>query len=574
MIKRIIITLAIVISTTLTAAGIQLTASVDKQALSLDQYLTYKVTITGDNLKGIPRIELPNFEKEFKVISSSKSNSFSIINGAMSSAINYEYQLVPLKSGTLRIKPATLKYKKNAYKTQSITVQINHSGQQTTQPSQVQSNPIKTNQKYGKIFVLASTPKKNYYVGEEIIYELKLYRTIRLFSDIRFDLPNFKGFLSENLQLKNSEYIEQVNQKKYYAKELLRKSLFAVNQGVYKISQSKVGVVINVFDGQTVLQSNPIQLKISPLPAKEKPKNFSGLVGEFELSTQATQTVVTQNAPLSLKITLKGSGNLKGVTGLTFDPIKECKIYQSSVIDEINQVNGIKGKRTFEYVIVPKKSGVVTIPSFYLAYFSPQKKKYQRIKTKQILVSVKPSGHPFNEEKIGKKDQIINKDIRYLKLEALDQSQKFFWQSITQWGVLFCLSIYALMMGLLLIKPYLKSKIEGVQIYKKGAYKEAIRQLEKLKKEQQSLTKMINKAQQIVLDFLSLKIKNNLLGLSNEKIKQILINQNIKKEMVDDILTLFNEMNFLAYAPQSEGEYDKVEVIEKYKKQVEIFKNV
>ena len=44
--------------------------------------------------------------------------------------------------------------------------------------------------------------------------------------------------------------------------------------------------------------------------------------------------------------------------------------------------------------------------------------------------------------------------------------------------------------------------------------------------------------------------------------------------MVDEILTLFNEMNFLAYAPQSEGEYDKSEVIEKYKKQVEIFKNV
>ena len=100
-------------STTLTAAGLQLTASVDKEDLSLDQYLTYKVTITGDNLKGLPRIKLPNFEQEFKVISSSKSNSFSIVNGAMSSAINYEYQLVPLKTGTLRIKPTTLKYQKN-----------------------------------------------------------------------------------------------------------------------------------------------------------------------------------------------------------------------------------------------------------------------------------------------------------------------------------------------------------------------------------------------------------------------------------------------------------------------------
>ncbi len=107
---------------TVHADEIKVTASVDKTTVEVggDIRLTIRVYGTLDKV----RPKLPPF-KDFSVVAGPhRSMDTEITDDTVLVFYKYHYELIPRKTGNLKIGPATLMYKNKTYKTDSINIEV------------------------------------------------------------------------------------------------------------------------------------------------------------------------------------------------------------------------------------------------------------------------------------------------------------------------------------------------------------------------------------------------------------------------------------------------------------------
>lgn len=99
-------------------------AEVDKQDISQDQTLTYKITISAQG-----NITAPQFPKftGFKVLSQVQSSEISVVKGGVTSVMVYAFILMPNVPGTIKIEPATIKIKDKTFLTDGFEIHVNPS---------------------------------------------------------------------------------------------------------------------------------------------------------------------------------------------------------------------------------------------------------------------------------------------------------------------------------------------------------------------------------------------------------------------------------------------------------------
>ena len=101
------------------ATDIQVTASVDKQELTLEDSVNFSIVVEGT--RSAPPPQLPPLDS-FKVRPRGSASSFQIINGDRSSSITYNFALLPKEAGTFTIGPATVDIDGKKYRTAPITL--------------------------------------------------------------------------------------------------------------------------------------------------------------------------------------------------------------------------------------------------------------------------------------------------------------------------------------------------------------------------------------------------------------------------------------------------------------------
>ena len=104
------------------AQDIQISASVTRNVISIDEQLEFDINITGQSVN-IPGLELPELQ-DFKTYSGGRSQNVSIINGKVSSSLSFRYALVPKSVGNFTIPAVVLQYNGQNYSTQPIGVQV------------------------------------------------------------------------------------------------------------------------------------------------------------------------------------------------------------------------------------------------------------------------------------------------------------------------------------------------------------------------------------------------------------------------------------------------------------------
>lgn len=117
-------------------------AEVNKVNLTLDDSLTYKVTVMSDQ-KRLPVPEIPKFEG-FKVISEGQSSNMSFSKGIIKTGLSYEFILKPLKAGKLNIPAAKIKVDKEVYSSQSFELDVaNGKIPPKSKPEEIPAQPDK-----------------------------------------------------------------------------------------------------------------------------------------------------------------------------------------------------------------------------------------------------------------------------------------------------------------------------------------------------------------------------------------------------------------------------------------------
>ena len=312
-------------------------ARVTRDKISINDRLDYELTIIGKELNNLPAPKLPNFQGKFDVISSSEATSFSWINGNVTSSKIKSYILMPVKVGKFLIEPAEIVFKGEKYQTGEVNIEVISANVSTAVPGAVvqaqqqpQAQPQMGSRGHrrdrlfnkqsieGNVFVEANTDKQEVYVGEQVVFSLDFYRRIQLWSNISFEAPKFQGIWVDDLETQEAHVKASVNGRWFYKFELLKKALFPLEPGEVTISPARVGFVVNPFDGQRIMASKAISLKVIPLPIEGRPAYFSGAVGSYSLEASVDKTDVVRNSPIALSIVLKGDGNLKSISDLSF----------------------------------------------------------------------------------------------------------------------------------------------------------------------------------------------------------------------------------------------------------------
>jgi hypothetical protein len=123
---KIIARLSIIIFTLLFALDVfaqtDIKAEVDKTSITMDDYITYKITITSSE-RNIPSPQLPKFEG-FNVLSQAQSSSISFDKKGSKTTIIFAYILSPKNIGRFKIEPSQAKVKGQTYSTQAFAIEV------------------------------------------------------------------------------------------------------------------------------------------------------------------------------------------------------------------------------------------------------------------------------------------------------------------------------------------------------------------------------------------------------------------------------------------------------------------
>jgi hypothetical protein len=167
------------------------------------------------------------------------------------------------------------------------------------------------------------------------------------------------------------------------------------------------------------VKSDPVKVTVLSLPAEDVPSIFKGAVGRFTMNTSLGKSEVQTGEPISLKVTLSGTGNIKLLESPAIAIPTDFEKYDPKVTDNIiRQNNTVSGSKTFEYLMIPRHPGVQKIPPIEFAYFDLGKRGYVTLKSPEYSIDVSrgtnditPSFSGISREDV----RLLAQDIRYIK---------------------------------------------------------------------------------------------------------------------------------------------------------------
>jgi hypothetical protein len=388
----------------------------------------------------------PAFDGFYKLMGpqTSYSSSTQIINGKISQQVSnsYVYYLQAMNPGKFVIPPATFRYKNKEYKADSLKIEVLKDA--TSRPSN-SNNPSGTERTGGgsDLFIRLNLDRSDVFLGEHIIASVKLYTRVDLSGLNEVKFPSFKGFLKENLETPQLTSLqrENVNGEIYGTGIVQQFLLFPQITGEITIDPVEITALIQQKIGRSndlfgdffnsyqsvpkVIASLPVKINVKPLPGV-KPDNFSGIVGNIDISASVSKDTINVNDALNFKITIKGNGNLKLAASPVLKLSPDIEVYDPKIIDNItNNTRGSAGQKTFEYLLIPRHYGDFTIPSVTYSYFNTAKKQYEKLSTKEYKFYARKGadqGAPVTVYGGVTKEDVkyVGKDIRFLKAGTND----------------------------------------------------------------------------------------------------------------------------------------------------------
>jgi len=579
------------------ADNIQFTATAKTNVSVGEKFvITYSL-----NTNSAANFESPSFNG-FTVLSGpnqSSSSSMQIYNGKTIQSVSYSitYIVMANNEGKFTISPATVFINGKTYKSNSLNINVGKgnsstqlAGNNKNQHNQtVQENNTPTNVSDKDIFLKASTDKKSVVQGEQIIVTYKIYTNVQISQYVINKLPSYSGFWSQDITGKNNnvkQYNEDVNGKSYAVAEIRKVALFPQKSGTLTIEPLEVECLAQIktkskkdpfgdifndpffsgfsnsfFDSyqnvKRVLNSNSLNINIEPLPETNKPNDFNGAVGNLSISSTIDNTDVKTGDAITLKVTISGSGNLSLIDKLKINFPPDFEVYDPKIVDNITLgSDGMKGSRTFEYLIIPRNAGQFTINPVSFSYYDLNKKQYITQTTDSYNLNIaKGNGNESNVSinAVNKEDiKYIGSDIRYIKKNNfnLKQTTHVFFGSLLFWG-LFLIPILLFILFVVIWRKKIKENNNIALMKNKKATKIAQNRLKKaqLYLKDNNSNAFYEEIFKALWGYLSDKLNIPVSELSKETAGDALLNKSVTESTSHQFIETLNDCEFARFAP-------------------------
>lgn len=403
-------------------------AQVDKTAMTPDDVLDFVLNMSGSG--NLPNLNLPTLE-DFDVLGTSRMSRMNMINGAITRGLELHFQLRPKHSGTLHIPSFKIDIEGKPYSTVAITVVV--SG--TAKAAQAGSN----SKQAAPLFMEASTPKTSYFVGEPIIYSLKIYNQLQLFGQPSLRDPQFHNLMRVGQSALQQRQETKVINGRQYQVNIIPMLLSALAPGDASIDPVSMVFSLSPFDPNREVRSNPVAINIVAVPHNAI---YDQAVGQFQVNTSYFPQTLRANEAVTVKVTISGQGNLKLTTAPRFRLPNDIEAYApKSQLKETVSETGITSEKVFELTWVPRSAGQFTIPAATWTYFNPTTGQFVSLSTAVININVQKG--PARTAMVAAPSTITSEasDIRYLHPIKKD------WASnMLRWGLsLFIVTVFGVL---------------------------------------------------------------------------------------------------------------------------------
>jgi hypothetical protein len=418
-------------------ASIDVTATVDRDVLGPEDTLTYTVSVNSSEEVSSGQPTLPDLA-DFEILNSwtsqeARASFVSTPSGPQFRTlrtIRYNYMFQPKREGSLRIGSSEVVVDGKTFNTKPISIRSakGASGSQAgrgQQPSRPQlppgfddeeddvfsqllrrgappsvgtrTLPINPDEAF---FIQVETDKTEAYVNEQITVSWYLYTRGQIRDLDTLKYPSLRGFWKEDIEIATHlNFTTEVVNGIPYKKALLASfALFPIKDGPAEIdpytAKCTVIPVMDAFGGSFgggkaysfTKSSKPVKVNVKPLPIEDKPEDFAGAVGNFQVSARVEDKNVVEGQPFTLKVRFEGQGNAKLIDYPSFEIPQGLELY-----DKQNDARFFRtgtSYKDFSFLLIPRREGEFVIPSMGLSIFDPKEKKYVRRQTEPVRVIV------------------------------------------------------------------------------------------------------------------------------------------------------------------------------------------
>lgn len=351
---------------------INVAAVINPRQIQLGEKARLDLTLSGDT--AITHIEAPkfNFLPAFLAVPLGSETTPRLASNKIAVSMAWAYELIPQAIGDFSLSDVRFAYQGNTYFANPGSIRV--SGADTYTDVSTRS--------VHQVEAEVSTAKP--YLNAPLTYTFRYLYTAVLPTQASPtpQLPTFPDFLVEELP-PMSPQTQRIRGKTFWVQEQVRR-LYPQRTGQIVIEPATL--LLPIPRGRKTLKTNLLKLTVQPLPEVGKPTQFTGAVGEYQISAQVDRSAIEAGRALTLSLQISGRGSMQTVTAPKLPAIPGV------VVNGPNLVEGsVPTTQTYAYVLIPARSGTLRIPAIAYTYFDPSRAVYATAQTTPIPVSVRPN---------------------------------------------------------------------------------------------------------------------------------------------------------------------------------------
>lgn len=406
------------------ASAVEVFSTVDRNEMGVGDTFTYSIQISSEESINVEEPRLPDLSG-FELLNSwaSSQSQAGISQGqfVVSQTRSFNYMLSPVKTGQLRIGAAQVVLDGKVFNTKPIQIRVSESsnpglpqaqgqaqgqGRMRDQREQLEdvfnqllerqmpgfrSQPVNPDEAF---FIQVEVDKTEVFVGEQVTASWYLYTRGQIRDIDTLKYPSVNGFWKEDIELATQLNFQQeiINGIPYKKALLASYALFPLKPGKAVVDSYKAKCTVvtpsNFGFGrpyQFTKASKPVDIKVNEVPKENRPANYSGAVGNFQVRAELEQKTVPVNQPLTLKLVFEGEGNAKLIDLPAMELPPNLELYDTQADSKFFRDG--RSFKEFQLLIIPRSQGPHTIPSVSVSAFNPKTGQFYNQSTPEISIT-------------------------------------------------------------------------------------------------------------------------------------------------------------------------------------------
>ena len=277
-------------------------------------------------------------------------------------------------------------------------------------------------------------------------------------------------------------------------------------------------------------------------------------------STLSAQEVKANEA-VTMTITIEGAGNMRMLKTPSVKLPDSFERYDPKVTNDFKvTASGVNGKKTVEYLFIPRHSGEFDIPPVELCYFDTKTRSYKTLTTPAYHLNVlkgEEGSAPAAvvENYAGKEDvKQLGSDIRYIHTGSMDivpeQTPKV--GSLTSW-LMYLVPLALTLLVFIVLSKQAKENANVRLVKNKRANKVARKRLKAAQKLLNEGKKDLfyDEVLKAMWTYLSDKMSIPVASLNKDNVASELTARAVDEPLIARVMAILNTCEFARYAPNS-----------------------